>query len=81
LRPSERLRLFLHGRWAQVQLLWRSERGLFYLFASDSPGRTHSVTRRALERLASEGLMQPPESRTLVQRALDSVMRAIARPA
>ena len=80
LRPSERLRLFLHGRWARVQLLWRSERSLFYLFAGETPARTHSVTRRALERLAAEGLMQPLEARTLVQRALDAVMRDIARP-
>jgi hypothetical protein len=81
LRPSERLRLFLQGRWAHLQLLWLSERAHFYVFAGETPGRTHSVTRRALERLATEGLMQPPETRTLVQRALDSVMRDIVRPA
>lgn len=80
LQPAQRLRLFLHGRWARVQLLWRSERALFYLFAGETPARTHSVTRRALERLAAEGLMQPLEARTLVQRALDAVMRDIARP-
>ena len=80
LRPSDLLRLFLQGRWARVQLLWRSESALFYLFAGENPARTHSVTRRALERLASEGLMQPPEARSLVQRALDAVMRDLARP-
>jgi len=80
LQPAQRLRLFLHGRWARVQLLWRSERALFYLFAGETPARTHSVTRRALERLAAEGLMLPLEARTLVQRALDAVMRDIARP-
>ena len=80
LRVSDRLRLFLHGRWDRVQLLWHSEAALFYLFAGETPARTHSITQRALERLAAEGLMQPLEDRTLVQRALDAVMRDIARP-
>ena len=80
LRPSDRLRLFLVGRWARVQLLWRSEHSMYYLFAGETPGRTYSVTRRALERLAAEGLMQTPEARTLVERALDSVMRDLVRP-
>ncbi|MES1161938.1 MAG: hypothetical protein ABUL50_02615, partial [Rhizobacter sp.] len=81
LRAGDRLRLFVQGRWSSVQLLWRSDQGLFYLFASDAAGRTHSVTRRALERLASASLMQPLEARTLVQRALDTVMREVGRPA
>jgi hypothetical protein len=80
LRPADRFRLFLLGRWARVQLLWRSEHSMFYLFAGETPGRTYSVTRRALERLAAEGLMQTPEARTLVERALDSVMRELVRP-
>ena len=80
LRVSDHLRLFLHGRWARVQLLWHSNAFLFYLFAGETPARTHSITQRALERLAAEGLMQALETRTLVQRALDAVMRDIARP-
>jgi hypothetical protein len=80
LQVSDHLRLFLHGRWARVQLLWHSDAALFYLFAGESAGRTHSITQRALERLAAEGLMQPLEARTLVQRALDAVMRGLARP-
>lgn len=80
LRSSQRLRLFLRGRWATVQLLWRSDQSLFFLFAGESPGRTHSITRRALERLASAGLMLPLEPRPLVQRALDRLMRDQARP-
>ena len=80
LRVSDHLRLFLHGRWARVQLLWHSDAFLFYLFAGETPARTHSITQRALERLAAEGLMLALETRTLVQRALDAVMRDIERP-
>ena len=53
LRVGDRLRIFLQGRWSRVQLLWRSDRSLFFLFAGESPTRTHSITRRALERLSS----------------------------
>ena len=79
LRPGDRLRVFLNGRWRRVQLLWRSERGLFFLFAGETAARTHSVTRRALERLAGAGLMLPLETQPLVQRALDVVVRDAAR--
>ncbi|HEY4066479.1 MAG TPA: DUF1631 family protein [Burkholderiaceae bacterium] len=71
---GSRLRLFIRGRWNRVQLLWRSEKGLFFLFAGEATARTHSISLGALERLAGAGLMRPLEERTLVQRALDTVM-------
>jgi len=78
---GDRVRLFIQGRWSRAQLLWRSERGMFFLFAGDSPSRTHSITRRALERLAGEGLVQPIEGKPLLQRAVDHLMRELAVPA
>lgn len=78
LRAGDRLRIFLQGRWSRVQLLWRSDRSLFFLFAGESPTRTHSITRRALERLSSAGLVQPLESKPLVQRAVDRMMRELS---
>lgn len=80
LRPADRLRLFVQGRWARVQLLWRSDQALFFLFAGETAGRTHSITHRALEKLAGAGLLQPLEARSLVQRALDNVTRELVRP-
>jgi hypothetical protein len=77
--PGARLRLFIIGRWNRIQLLWRSDKGLFFLFAGEAAGRTHSISRGALERLAGAGLMQPLEARSLVQRALDAVMRDAGR--
>jgi hypothetical protein len=76
-RVGDRQRIFLHGRWGRVQLLWRSDRSLFFLFAGESPAHTHSITRRALERLSSAGLVQPVEIKPLVQRAVDRMMRDI----
>lgn len=78
---GERLRLFLHGRWAPVQLLWRSDKGLFLLFASEQAGVTHSITRRALERLDAAGLMKPLEDLPLVQRSVDALVNQLSLPA
>jgi hypothetical protein len=78
LRVGSRQRVFLQGRWSRVQLLWRSDRSHFYLFAGESPARTHSITQRALERLGSAGLVQPIEPKPLVQRAIDRMMREVA---
>ena len=58
------MRLFIHGRWARCQLLWRSDQGQFFLFAGDSPTRNHSITRRALERLSAAGLITPHRAET-----------------
>ena len=78
LRVGDRQRVFLQGRWSRIQLLWRSDRSLFFLFAGESPARTHSITRRALERLSSAGLVQPIEAKPLVQRAVDRMLRDIS---
>ena len=77
LRGGDRQLLFLHGRWTRVQLLWRSPRGQYFLFAGTDPSHTHSVTRRALERLSEEGLMKPLDDVSLVQRAVDDLMRKL----
>ncbi|HEX4235335.1 MAG TPA: DUF1631 family protein [Caldimonas sp.] len=78
LRVGDRQRIFLQGRWSRLQLLWRSDHGLFFLFAGESPSHTHSITGRALERLAAAGLVQPVESKPLIQRAVDRMMRDIS---
>ncbi len=81
LQAGERLRLFLRGRWTRVQLLWRSSKGQYLLLAGEQPGQTHSITRRALERLDAAGLVQPLEDRPLVQRAIDTLANEFPLPA
>lgn len=80
LRVGDFQRLFVQGRWQRVQLLWRSEHGLFFLFAGEATGRTHSITRRALERLAGAGLIQPLQTRPLMQRTIDRLSRELELP-
>lgn len=81
LQPGDRLRLFLRGRWTRVQLLWRSDKALYFLFAGELAGSTHSVTRRALERLEAAGLVKPLEDKPLVQRAVDALVNQLSLPA
>jgi hypothetical protein len=78
---GSRHHLFLNGRWKRVQLLWRSPRGEYLLFAGPDPVRTHAITRRALERLTEEALVKPLDDVSLVQRAVDSLMQRLALPA
>jgi hypothetical protein len=75
---GERQRVFLQRRWSTVQLLWRSEQGLYFLYAGERPGQTHSITRQALERLDAAGLLQPLETRPLVPRSIDALLNQLA---
>jgi hypothetical protein len=77
---GERRRLFLQGRWMRAQLLWRSDQGRYFLFAGETPGRTHAVTHHALERLDAAGLVQPLETKPLVRRTLDALLNQLALP-
>ena len=71
-------RMFLLGRWSHLQLLWRSDGGQLLLFAGEHPGSTHSVTSRALERLRTADLLIPLADYSLVQRAVDGMLRSLA---
>jgi len=80
LQPGDRLRMLVRGRWTRVQLLWRSDKTLYLLFAGERPGLTHSITRRALERLDAAGLLRPLEDKPTVQRAIDSLVNELPLP-
>jgi hypothetical protein len=71
IRVGDSVRLQLKGGWTVVQLLWVSGNGHFLLFSSSNAGRTHSFTRRALQRLADAGMMEPLEDRSALERAAD----------
>lgn len=71
-------RMFLLGRWSHLQLLWRSDGGQLLLFAGEQPDSTHSVTLRALERLRAADLLVSLSDYSLVQRAVDGMLRSLA---
>lgn len=72
--PGAWIRVFLHGRWTAAQLLWRSDNGQFFMLTSQEAGRSHSLTRRAIEKLCRERLIAPMEARTLIERAVDNLV-------
>jgi hypothetical protein len=71
--PGDLCRLFLQSRWMNAQLTWRSSNGQFYVFASGHGGRLHSLTRRQLARLRSEGLATTLERGQQVREAVDTL--------
>jgi len=75
--PGTLFRWFLSGRWRMVQLLWHSASGRFHVFASETPDRTHSIERHALERLCREGLVSPLAERSLFSSAAERVRREL----
>ena len=74
LRPNTWCKVFLQGRWTTAKLLWVSDNHQFFMFTSNQAGRTHTLTRRALLRLRSEGLATRLDDRGLMQRAVDRLM-------
>lgn len=77
LTPGTWCKLFMQGQWTTARLLWVSENRQFYMFGSEVAGRLHSLSRRALERLRAEGLATSLEDRSLMQRAVDSMVQEL----
>ena len=64
LEPGQVCRLFLLERWMNAQLVWRSDNHSMFVFSSRHGGRTHSLTRRSLDKLRAAGvpLMTAPSA-------------------
>lgn len=77
LRVGDICRVFLDPEWCTVHLIvdpvGAAKGDDAYVFQSRSPKRQHSLTRRALERLRSEGLATSVEQGSFIARALDTV--------
>jgi hypothetical protein len=80
LTPGSWYHMFVQGEWVTAQLMWSSDNGQFFMFASQHAGHSHSLTRRALERLLAEGLITVLEDRSLMQRAVDSLIQDLDAP-
>lgn len=74
LEPGDYCRIFLQARWMTAQLTWRSGNRNMFVFASRHGGRAHSLTRRALEKLRSAGLVTTMEHGELIAWAMDSLI-------
>lgn len=67
-------RLFLQGQWLTAQLRWVSPTRNLFLFNSRHGGRSHSLTRRMLQKLRNAGLATSIEDGFLLAQAMDSLV-------
>ena len=74
LQVGDSVTLQLHGEWMDLQLLWMSDNGYFLLFAGQGEG-SHSFTRKALEKMAAQGLLRTADASSALQRAGDEILR------
>jgi Protein of unknown function (DUF1631) len=77
LRPGLRCKLNLQGEWATAELAWVSDNRAFFMFTSNLAGGMHSLTRRALKRLRSEGLATDLAEASPLQRALGGLLQEL----
>jgi hypothetical protein len=75
LRTGTWAELVVDGRWTRVQLTWASPHGTLFMFTALA-GTAHSMSRRTLERLRAQGLLQVVAERNVVDEALDQVAKA-----
>ncbi|MEY3253901.1 MAG: hypothetical protein RL227_2874, partial [Pseudomonadota bacterium] len=78
LQTGDWVRMFLQGRWLQVQLLWRGEQGEFLLFGDGSSDETWAVRSRALALMHSHGLVKTLRVRSIVGSAAQRVQQDVA---
>jgi hypothetical protein len=78
LKVGDWVELYASGQWVQAQLSWATPQGTLFLFTGVQ-GRTHSMTRRLLDRLSQEQHIRIGAPATVVDQALDSVARVAMR--
>jgi hypothetical protein len=78
IKVGDWVEILASGQWIQVQLTWATPQGTLFLFTGRQ-GRTHSMTRRLLDRMSSEHHLRIGQPVTVVDQALDSVARVAMR--
>jgi len=73
LQPGTYCRLFLHGGWITTRLHWVSPTRNLFLFAGRPHGRSHSLTRRMLQKLRDAGLAASLGDGARLARAIDTL--------
>src|SRR5206468_1673657 len=66
--------LEVKGEWIRAQLTWASPAGTLFMFTSQA-GTAHSMSRRTLDRLRTQGHIKVIAERNVVDEALDQVAK------
>lgn len=77
LEPGMLCRLFLQGRWANAQLVWRSLDRSMFVFGGRQAGTTHTLARPALHKLRAAGLAATIERGQFIAQALGELARDV----
>ena len=70
--------LIFEGKWVRAQLTWVSPHRTLFMFNSTG-GKAHSMSRRTLDRLRTQGLMRVVSDGHLVDNALNAVAQVALR--
>ena len=70
--------IMLEGKWVRAQLTWVSPHRTLFMFSS-AGGRAHSMSRRTLTRLRTQGMLRVVSDGHLVDNALDAVAQVALR--
>lgn len=79
LEPGQFCRLFLLERWMNTHLVWRSAGRTMFVFSSRHAGRTHSLSRRSLQKLRAAGLATTLERGQHIAQAMQDLASQSAR--
>jgi hypothetical protein len=75
LTPGSWVDLALQDGWVRAQLTWASPHRTLFMFISGG-GLAHSMSRRTLDRLVAQGLLQLVSDGRVMDNALDAVAQA-----
>ena len=75
MRTGTWVELMVNGDWVRVQLTWSSPHSTLFMFTSLA-GSAHSMSRRTMERLRTQGQIRVVADRNVVDEALDEVAKA-----
>ena len=72
LAPGTWVEMLMDGGWMRFQVTWASPHGTLYMFGNGA-GRSHSMTRRLMDRMLQGGTLRMISGQGVVDRALDAV--------
>ena len=78
LEPGTLCRLFVQGRWTNMQLVWRSLDRSMFVFSGRQTDVSHSMTRATLHKLRAAGLAANVERGQFIAQALNELAQATA---
>jgi hypothetical protein len=77
-RPGAWVEMLIDAGWSRYQVTWASPHGTLFMFA-DAAGKTHSMTRRLLDKMLRSDTLRMISGQAVVDGALDAVAQTALR--